>query len=66
MMKVITKSSIVVELDNMINEYGGPNNIDRIHLNADEYEDLLNALGKSRISEYKGIPIKIAPDLLKG
>jgi hypothetical protein len=50
----------------MINEYGGPNNIDRIHLNADEYEELLTTLGKSDIKEYKGIRIQITPDLLKG
>jgi hypothetical protein len=66
MMKVIPKSSIIVELDNMINEYGGPNNIDRINISSDEYEELLTALGESDVTEYKGISIQVSPELLKG
>lgn len=65
-MYVIPKSSIIVELDNMINEYGGPNNIDRIHLSSAEYEDLLNVLGESDIKEYRGIRIQVLQNLLKG
>jgi hypothetical protein len=66
MMKAISKTSIIVEIDNLINEYGGPNNIEHINLSSDEYSALLNALGKFDITEYNGIPIRVSQDLLKG
>jgi hypothetical protein len=66
MMKVISKTSILVELDNLINEYGGPNNIEHINLSSDEYEELLTTLGESDVTTYRGLPIRVSLDLLKG